>query len=99
MLNGRFSGDAKGHFTCIANNGASIVDYMKCSSSLFQYVKDFCVMEYDYSVHFPIKCTMQLPRKCNDCKETTIELVTISGILVMSIYFTESSVVYMMNLP
>ena len=28
VLNGRFSSDAKGHFTCIANNGASIVDYI-----------------------------------------------------------------------
>ena len=31
-------------------------------------------MEYDYSVHFLIKCTMQLPRKPNNENQTTIEL-------------------------
>ena len=33
ILNGRFPCDTLGHYTCIANKGASVVDYIMCSSS------------------------------------------------------------------
>ncbi|MCG7879744.1 MAG: endonuclease/exonuclease/phosphatase family protein [Candidatus Thiodiazotropha endolucinida] len=35
IFNGRLHQDQKGHFTCIANDGASIVDYMVGSTCLF----------------------------------------------------------------
>ena len=35
MLNGRISDDVEGNFTCISNEGRSLVDYIIVSSSLF----------------------------------------------------------------
>ena len=60
ILNGRFPSDAAGHFICIANQGASAVDYMICSSELFNYISDFTVLDNDNSDHFPITCSITL---------------------------------------
>ena len=60
FLNGRFDGDHNCHYTCIANNGANTVDYMVCSSNIFQYVSNIFVLENNVSVHFPIYCILQL---------------------------------------
>ena len=60
ILNGRTPGDKCGNFTCIANNGSSLVDYMICSTDLFKHVSNFQVLENDLTVHFPIQCTMLL---------------------------------------
>ena len=53
MFNGRIPGDLNGEFTCTANEGTSIVDYMLASTEFFQYVSHFSVEERDESVHFP----------------------------------------------
>ena len=60
ILNGRFPSDAEGHFTCIAHQGASIVDYLISSSELFNYISDFTVLDNDNSDHFPITCSITL---------------------------------------
>jgi len=54
MLNGRFSRDSDGNFTCFSNDGASLVDYMIASSNLFPYIRNFCVLDKDDLDHFPI---------------------------------------------
>ncbi|MES9884604.1 MAG: hypothetical protein ABW185_27480, partial [Sedimenticola sp.] len=57
VLNGRLFNDIAGEFTCFANNGASIVDYMIASSNLFQYVTNFGVSDNIFSVRCPVYCT------------------------------------------
>ena len=63
FLNGRFSGDRCGEFTCFLNDGASVVDYMIASSVLFKYITDFKVLSRDDSDHFPITCSFKCPLK------------------------------------
>ena len=41
IMNGRLFNDKVGNFTCFSNNGKSVVDYMICSTSLFESVKNF----------------------------------------------------------
>ena len=60
ILNGRISGDEKGEFTCIANEGASVVDYNIASTDLFENISLFRVEDRDESVHFPLKCIISL---------------------------------------
>ena len=60
ILNGRIKGDEKGEFTCIANEGASIVDYNIASTDLFENISLFRVQDRDESVHFPLKCVISL---------------------------------------
>ena len=38
IINGRLSMDTDGNFTCVANNGASTVDYNICSTLLLRIV-------------------------------------------------------------
>ena len=64
IMNGRLFNDKVGNFTCFYNNGKSVVDYMICSTSLFESVKNFGVGEEDFSDHFPLYCTLSL------CHET-----------------------------
>ena len=61
LLNGRINGDKKGEFTCIANQGTSIVDYNIASSDLFKNISLFHVEDRDESVHYPLKCILSLP--------------------------------------
>ena len=65
ILNGRFPGDVDGEFTCFANEGLSVVDYILISSHLFKNVKDFWVINDDRSDHFPIKCSLQIDNSHN----------------------------------
>jgi len=65
FLNGRFSGDRCGEFTCFSNDGTSVVDYMIASSMLFKYITDFKVLNIDESDHFPI-CVVFLISLEND---------------------------------
>lgn len=46
----------EGNFTCIANDGASVVDYNIASSKLFSKISYFNIEDRDQSVHFPVKC-------------------------------------------
>ena len=64
-LNGRMFGDSEGNFTCTANNGTSVVDYMICSSEIFDCVTDFRILTDDLSVHFPLKCSLSFMLKQN----------------------------------
>ena len=48
MLNGRISDDVEGNFTCISNEGRSLVDYILASSSLFDKFSYFCIDTHDF---------------------------------------------------
>ena len=60
VLNGRLFRDTDCNFTCIANDGYSIVDYMVASTHLFQFFTDFSFGNMDRSVHFPLFCSIRL---------------------------------------
>ena len=66
ILNGRFSNDINGEYTCNANDGVSVVDYIAASTDLFPYISNFEVLDIDESDHFPITCTLSLKRVQND---------------------------------
>ena len=56
IFNGRLHNDSEGNFTCVANSGASTVDYAVGSSELFTNCTDFDIEERIESDHFPIYC-------------------------------------------
>lgn len=66
VLNGRLFKDIEGNFTCTANNGTSIVDYMIASTQLFQHFTDFGIGELDQSDHFPLFCCIHLEFNMQD---------------------------------
>ncbi|WAR15318.1 hypothetical protein MAR_005423, partial [Mya arenaria] len=59
LLNGRLFDDKEGNFTCMANNGKSVVDYIVASTELFEHFCDFGVDVADFSDHFPLYCTLK----------------------------------------
>ena len=61
LLIGRINGEKTGEFTCIANQGTSIVDYNIASSDLFKNISSFHVEDRDESVHYPLKCISSFP--------------------------------------
>ncbi len=63
VLNGRLFGDKNGEFTCFANGGASVVDYMISSSAIFDHISNFGVGDCMFSVHCPMYCNFTF--KCN----------------------------------
>ena len=63
IINGRLLGDQDGNFTCIANNGASVVDYNIASSKRFAKISIFSIEDRDESVHFPVHCQFTFPHK------------------------------------
>ena len=63
IINGRLFDDSEGNFTCIANDGASVVDYNIASSKLFSKISYFTIEYRDESVHFPINCQFTFPRQ------------------------------------
>ena len=58
VLNGRLDGDSKGEITCIANDGASTVDYGIVNTRLFDKINSFEIIQRVESDHFPICCTL-----------------------------------------
>ena len=72
ILNGRLFDDKEGNFTCFANNGTSVVDYMVASTTLFPKVSNFVVDDFDISDHLPICCTLTLKerRRSEEVKNT-----------------------------
>ena len=60
VSNGILFDDENGEFTCFANEGASVVDYMLSSSSVFKFVNFFKVGDCIFSVHCPLVCTPSL---------------------------------------
>ena len=71
FINGRLFDDSEGNFTCIANDGASVVDYNIASGKLFSKISYFNIEDRDESVHFPINCqfTFQCAQR-NPCIHT-----------------------------
>ena len=63
IVNGRLFDDSEGNFTCIANDGASVVDYNIASSNLFPYISYFNIEDRDESVHFPVYCQFKFPHE------------------------------------
>ena len=53
IVNGRTENDTSGNFTCVANEGKSVVDYVIASSVLFDSIADMSVDEHDFSDHLP----------------------------------------------
>ena len=49
ILNGRCSDDSDGNYTCIVNEGHSVVDYHLASSELFPFISYFNVEMRDVS--------------------------------------------------
>ena len=60
ILNGRLFNDYLGNYTCITNNGKSVVDYHIASSEIFQCLTFFNVVDCDESDHFPIHSRLSL---------------------------------------
>ena len=64
ILNGRKQGRESNEFTCITSNGQSVVDYILCSSELYDYIDSFSVVIDDFTQigldHFPVMCTLHL---------------------------------------
>ena len=59
-MNVRLFNDKDGNFTCFANNGTSVVDYMIASTTLFPKFTNFGIDNFDISDHMPIYCTLTL---------------------------------------
>ena len=71
FINGRLFDDSEGNFTCIANDGASVVDYNIASSKLFSKISYFNIKDRDESVHFPTNCQFTFPcAQRNPCIHT-----------------------------
>lgn len=75
ILNGRTGQDKEGGFTCVMpNGGKSTIDYIICSTSLFAFVKDFCIHYKETTLtgmsHFPLivnlHCNSQI-MICGNC--------------------------------
>ena len=54
ILNRRKTGDKEGAYTCIAQGGRSVVDYMLANSALFNTITKFEVKKRTESDYFPI---------------------------------------------
>ena len=67
MLNGRAGQDKKvGQFTCVKSVGQSTVDYAITSSSLFPFISDFWIDEYDCclsDVHLPVCMKLEIKQE------------------------------------
>ena len=60
FMNGRLDGDSKGEITCIANDGASTVDYGIINTKLFDKINSFEIIQRVESYHFLICCTLRI---------------------------------------
>lgn len=58
IANGRLDADKDGNYTCTANEGKSVDDYILLSPSLFNCVSEFCICDDDFSDHFPVRCKL-----------------------------------------
>ena len=59
-MNGSLDGDSIGEITCIANDGASTVDYGIVNTRLFHKINSFEIIQRVESDHFPICCTLRI---------------------------------------
>lgn len=65
ILNGRFADDADGHFTCLTQRGASVIDYGILSSQLFYKVQNFKVIPYQFTNSVHLLSVFKICVKCN----------------------------------
>ena len=63
IINGRTKSDSMGSYTCIANNGRSVVDYFIVGRSMYEYVLDMNVTPRPESDHFPIILKLKFPNE------------------------------------
>ena len=62
VANGRAPGDRLGNFTCHANRGASVVDYIVSDQPIFKRIAKLSILPPEYgSVHSPLSLSL----KCN----------------------------------
>ena len=64
-MNERSVEDHEGKYTCVTNNGASVVDYTIVNTEIFYHIVHFDVLNEDFSDHFPMTFTLQ----CDKCLE------------------------------
>ena len=57
-MNGRLFDDNMGNYTCISNEGKSVVDYFLSNKNVFDIVSYFAVGERDESDHYPLLCIL-----------------------------------------
>lgn len=58
VLNGRINGDADGEYTYISKTGCSVIDLCCASGEWIKHIKDFKVIEKQYTKHMPIILTI-----------------------------------------
>ena len=68
LINGRFGKDAGiGEYTCITNNGCSVVDYISCSSHCVDLLTGFCVCDPTvYSDHSLLNIEFKASEQVNE---------------------------------
>ena len=76
ILNGLLSGDKQGHFTYIAYNGSSVIDYFVVSRSLVQFCIHLNVMPKIESKHMPVEMKMRISKTLmtDDRKKRTFKV-------------------------
>jgi len=76
VLNGRCGDDTEGQFTFINERGCSCIDYVICSSDMFNWIKDFSVDTCDTSCHFPVLCSFKLDKQSRSSTGNTEQFDT-----------------------
>ena len=59
-MNGRLDGDSKGEIMCIANDGASTIDYGIVNIRQFDKINSFEIIQRVELDHFPICCMLRI---------------------------------------
>ena len=60
IMNGRLFDDNEGNYTCLSNDGRSVVDYFITDTDMFKYVSYFTIGDRDDSDHYPVICNLSL---------------------------------------
>ncbi|XP_067133252.1 uncharacterized protein [Centruroides vittatus] len=55
MLNGRLPSDCPAEYTYLSSLGKSVIDYIICSETALNMIKEFRVLNIDMSDHFPVQ--------------------------------------------
>ena len=76
IINGRLFDDTCGNYTCLSNDGKSVVDYFITSKNVFDFVSYFTVGESHVSDHFPIICHFSLVKKNRDDDDANVNVPT-----------------------
>ena len=92
LMNGKFGMDAGiGEYSCITNNGCSVVDYILCSSNCVDLLTGFCVCDPTvYSDHNLLYIEFKASEQVN-------ENVNIPTKCEKKLHLTEIRKMYMLN--